>query len=115
VGAGTGLLAGSAVGAGNASISAEGLQQRYDIAYAQCMAASGDHVQALPVAWSYAPYEYGYGYPGYYSPWFDQLSPWAFSAGLAHIISIATMASFMVASIEVSWPSKRRRGSGMRR
>jgi hypothetical protein len=66
IGAGTGLLAGSAVGAGNASSSAAGLQQRYDVAYAQCMAANGDHLQPFPVAWLYGPYGYPYAYPAYY-------------------------------------------------
>jgi hypothetical protein len=70
IGAGTGLLVGSAVGANTASASAVALQQEYDIAYAQCMAASGDHVQAYPVAWLYGPYGYPYVYPAYYSPWF---------------------------------------------
>lgn len=70
VGAGTGLLAGSAVGTSNASASASVLQQRYDIAYAQCMAASGNQVQPLPTASQYAPYRYPYPYPDYYRPWF---------------------------------------------
>jgi hypothetical protein len=70
VGAGTGLLVGSAVGANTASASAVALQQGYDIAYAQCMAASGDHVQAYSVAWPYGAYGYPYAYPPYYSPWF---------------------------------------------
>src|SRR3954447_10690572 len=46
IGAGTGLLAGSAVGAGNARASTGGLQQRYDSAYAQCMASLGNQLQA---------------------------------------------------------------------
>jgi hypothetical protein len=70
VGAGTGLLVGSAVGANTASASAVALQQGYDIAYAQCMAASGDHVQAYPMAWLYGAYGYPYAYPDFYSPWF---------------------------------------------
>jgi hypothetical protein len=70
VGAGTGLLVGSAVGANTASDSAVALQQGYDIAYAQCMAASCDHVQAYSVAWPYGAYGYPYAYPPYYSPWF---------------------------------------------
>ena len=47
VGAGTGLLVGSAAGAGAAGASARTLQQRYDIAYSQCMYAKGHQV---PVA-----------------------------------------------------------------
>jgi hypothetical protein len=46
------------------------LQQRYDIAYAQCMAASGNSVQTLPVAWRYTPYGYyPYALSAYYGPW----------------------------------------------
>lgn len=44
-GAGAGLLMGSAVGASNAGLSADEVQQRYDIAYQQCMAASGNKTQ----------------------------------------------------------------------
>ena len=68
-GAGTGLLFGSAVGADNAYASGAGLQQRYDLAYAQCMAASGNRLQqALPAAPDYPPYYYWpYGYPAYYT------------------------------------------------
>jgi hypothetical protein len=78
VGAGTGLLFGAAAGASTASASSAEMQERYDVAYAQCMAASGDRLQALPVqyyayAYPYAspyPYPYYYSYPGYYAPWF---------------------------------------------
>lgn len=70
IGAGTGLLAGSAVGVGNASASAAGLQQRYDTAYAQCMASRGDRVQGFPIAGAYGPYGYPYAYPAYYDSWF---------------------------------------------
>jgi hypothetical protein len=75
-GAGTGLLFGSAVGADNAYASGGGLQQRYDLAYAQCMTASGNRLQASPAAPyyppSYGPYAYPayYTYPAYYGPWF---------------------------------------------
>ncbi|QWF71914.1 hypothetical protein KEF85_05505 [Methylomonas paludis] len=44
IGAGGGLLAGSAVGAGTASSSRYGTQERYDIAYVQCMYAKGHQV-----------------------------------------------------------------------
>jgi outer membrane lipoprotein SlyB len=74
IGAGAGLLAGSAIGANNAQASSAGLQQRYDVTYAQCMAAAGDKVPdmnggggAYPAAgYGYPPY--GYGYPGYGYP-----------------------------------------------
>jgi hypothetical protein len=74
-GAGTGLLAGSAVGASNAQTSSHGLQARYDMAYTQCLASTGNKVQT---AAAYAsPYGYYGGYPyhspfygGYYGPGF---------------------------------------------
>jgi hypothetical protein len=74
-GAGAGLLMGSAVGAQNAQISGEGLQQRYDVGYMQCMAANGESVPppqqaAQPVyapAYAYpAPVYYPYPPPAYY-------------------------------------------------
>jgi hypothetical protein len=86
IGAGTGLLAGSAVGAGNAQVTGASLQQRYDMAYTQCIASTGNTVQAAPgpaivgypapaypypypaYAYPYAyPYPYPYPYP-YYGP-----------------------------------------------
>jgi hypothetical protein len=72
---------GAAVGAGNATASAETLQQHYDTAYAQCMTASGDSVQAVPVA---APYTYAYGGPAYFSPWFGPPVAFGFFGGLGH-------------------------------
>ena len=44
IGAGTGLVGGSLVGAGAASSSMYGTQQRYDTAYIQCMYAKGHQV-----------------------------------------------------------------------
>lgn len=44
IGAGTGLLAGSVVGSSAASSSVYGRQERYDIAYIQCMYAKGHQV-----------------------------------------------------------------------
>ncbi|WP_135467974.1 glycine zipper family protein [Crenalkalicoccus roseus] len=80
VGAGAGLLAGSAIGAGTAQASGHALQQAYDAAYAQCMAASGNQVTAgvapLPAvpyghavpAWPYGYYQpYPSYHPGYYA------------------------------------------------
>jgi hypothetical protein len=72
IGAGAGLLTGSAAGANAAVGYGQGAQYQYDVAYAQCMAAAGNQVQA-PQAPSYAGgygypgYGYGYGYP-YYAP-----------------------------------------------
>jgi uncharacterized protein YcfJ len=85
IGAGAGLLGGSAVGAGSAQNSAYGLQQRYDMAYTQCIASTGNSVQAPPApalaygvpAYAYPAYPYpAYGYPypyygygpGYWGP-----------------------------------------------
>jgi len=47
VGAGVGLLSGSMAGAGAAQSSAYGAQQRYDVAYQQCMYSKGHRI---PVA-----------------------------------------------------------------
>lgn len=44
IGAGTGLVAGSIVGTGTAQSSGYAAQQRYDIAYIQCMYAKGHRV-----------------------------------------------------------------------
>jgi len=44
VGAGVGLLGGTSVGTANAQQEAWSIQRRYDIAYVQCMYASGNQV-----------------------------------------------------------------------
>ena len=71
IGAGGGLLTGSAIGSGTAQASAGSLQQQYDIAYVQCMAANGNRAPVI-VAAPYAAYGSPayYGYPGYYAPYF---------------------------------------------
>jgi len=57
----------SAVGANNAQTSSRGLQARYDMAYTQCLASTGNKVQT---AAAYAsPYGYYGGYP-YHSPYY---------------------------------------------
>jgi hypothetical protein len=73
IGGATGLLGGSAIGANNAAASQFSLQQRYDIAYTQCMFAHGHTVQSPPpgyssfaTAWPYGPYPAFW--PGYYGP-----------------------------------------------
>ncbi|MBL6456183.1 glycine zipper family protein [Belnapia sp. T6] len=73
VGAGAGLLTGSAIGANNANASSGSLQQRYDMAYAQCMTSAGNTISApQPPAYAYAPpayaVPYGYPYPYYWGP-----------------------------------------------
>lgn len=67
IGGAAGLLAGSAMGANSAGMSAGALQQRYDVAYTQCMYSKGDSVQsAPPPAYGYPAYGYpAYGYPAY--------------------------------------------------
>jgi len=76
VGAGAGLLAGAAVGASNVAASASVLQQQYDIAYAQCMAASGNTLQQFPGGWPYAPDGYPY--------WFGPPVAFGFFGGFGH-------------------------------
>jgi len=72
VGAGTGLLFGTAAGAGAADASGRTMQQRYDIAYTQCMYAKGHKVPvsgrftsapAAQAAPTYAPPPPPSGYP----------------------------------------------------
>lgn len=48
VGAGSGLLLGTATGAGAGQSASWTLQQRYDIAYQQCMYAHGNQVPGFP-------------------------------------------------------------------
>ncbi len=74
IGGATGLLAGSAIGAGNAQAAGANVQARYDSAYTQCMYAKGNSVQSAPSGYAAYPgpypyvaaYPYGYPYyPGY--------------------------------------------------
>lgn len=48
IGAGAGAVGGTAVGAGGAEQSQRSIQQRYNIAYTQCMASRGNQVPAPP-------------------------------------------------------------------
>jgi uncharacterized protein YcfJ len=60
IGAGSGLAAGGAYGANNSNAANFSLQQRFDIAFTQCMYANGNRVQSAP---------YGYGvYPAFAAP-----------------------------------------------
>lgn len=82
IGAGAGVLGGTAVGAGSASGQNLSLQQRYDLAYSQCMYSRGNQVPGYippghrevpppPPAYSpgYAPPPPpGYAQPGYPTP-----------------------------------------------
>ena len=73
IGGGAGLLTGAAAGAGNAAISAGNVQDRYDIAYQQCMQTTGNKTTlAQAVAPAYPPQPYPPAYvapaPTYYYP-----------------------------------------------
>jgi hypothetical protein len=66
IGAGAGAIGGTAVGAGPAQYAQMSLQQRYDMAYSQCMYARGNQVPGYaPAA---APPPPGYGAPAYPPP-----------------------------------------------
>lgn len=62
VGAASGAIAGTAIGAGPAQQAQYSLQQRYDIAYSQCMYGRGNQVPG------YAPEGAPPPPPGYYPP-----------------------------------------------
>jgi hypothetical protein len=55
VGAGGGLLTGTVAGAQAGAVSSGALQERYDIAYVQCMYAQGDQVPGVGAAPSPSP------------------------------------------------------------
>jgi Glycine-zipper domain len=66
IGAGSGLFLGGASGLNAGAYSAASLQQRYDMSYVQCMAASGNEVPQTVAGTGYpgyAPYGYAYPYP----------------------------------------------------
>lgn len=70
IGAGAGALGGTAVGASQAQNTQYTLQQRYDVAYQQCMYSRGNQVPgyvALEPAYG-APLPPGYALPGYPPP-----------------------------------------------
>lgn len=73
VGAGAGLLAGSSVAGNNAQATANSLQGRYDVAYAQCMVGNGETIQQGPAPAGYAPATGYYAAPPpppvYYAPY----------------------------------------------
>jgi hypothetical protein len=69
IGAGAGALGGTAVGSGPAAQAQYSLQQRYDMAYSQCMYSRGNQVPGFAPAGSPPPPPPGYGYaPGYPPP-----------------------------------------------
>lgn len=70
-GAGMGLMTGSSIGASKAQYSAYESQRRYDMAYVQCMYASGHHVPGYGgMSDRHSPDAPSYYYPGprYYAP-----------------------------------------------
>jgi hypothetical protein len=70
IGGATGLVAGSAIGAGNAQAAGGNIQARYDTAYTQCMYARGNTVQSPPAGYAAYPGGYGYYYPAPYYPYY---------------------------------------------
>ena len=60
IGAASGAVAGTAYGAGPAGYAQYSIQQRYDMAYSQCMYSRGDQVPGYSPPPGYAP---GPGYP----------------------------------------------------
>ena len=75
IGGATGLVGGSMIGASNAQMSYGELQQRYNIAYTQCMYAQGNTVVSRPPGYDYGYGGYPapvYGYPGPYGPYYGR-------------------------------------------
>lgn len=56
VGAGSGAIGGTAIGGSNAGGSQRSLQQRYNIAYEQCMSSKGDRLPHPASVTYYSPY-----------------------------------------------------------
>jgi hypothetical protein len=63
IGAGAGALGGTAVGAGPANQAQYSLQQRYDLAYSQCMYSRGNQVPGYLPPGAAPPPGYAPGYP----------------------------------------------------
>jgi hypothetical protein len=66
IGAGAGLLGGASVAGGQAQDAADDMQQRYDVAYEQCMVGNGDTIQQPQAPVVVAPPPYYGPPPGYY-------------------------------------------------
>ena len=67
IGAGTGALISGGAAANAAAGSAYGLQQQYDVTYAQCMTAAGNDVQLPETGF---PVDFGYAAPPYFAPYY---------------------------------------------
>ena len=68
IGAGAGALGGTAVGAGPATQAQGSLQQRYNLAYSQCMYSRGNQVPGYVAAGPPPPPPPGYAPPPNYAP-----------------------------------------------
>lgn len=68
IGAGAGALGGTAVGAGPAGQAQGGLQQRYNLAYSQCMYSRGNQIPGYIAAGPPPPPPPGYAPPSGYAP-----------------------------------------------
>src|SRR5215470_2576786 len=75
IGAGSGLFLGGASGLNAGAYSGASLQQRYDMSYVQCMAASGNEVPQTVAGTGFPGYA-GTGFPGYYAPGFAYPYPY---------------------------------------
>jgi hypothetical protein len=80
IGAGAGALGGTAVASGPANAAQYTIQQRYDIAYSQCMYSRGNQVPGYSAAPGYAPPPPSYGSappppPGYPPPGYPPPPP----------------------------------------
>jgi hypothetical protein len=63
IGAGAGLAGGSMVAGNNEQGAQYSMQQRYDIAYSQCMVGNGNTLQQYPMGYYAPPPGYYYGPP----------------------------------------------------
>jgi uncharacterized protein YcfJ len=63
IGAGSGALLGSAAGANSSQWAQMGIQQRYNVAYQQCMYARGNQVQGYQPVYGAPVYVYSYAPP----------------------------------------------------
>jgi hypothetical protein len=87
IGAASGAVVGSAGGASYSGAAGYGIQQRYNIAYAQCMAAHGNNVPTTQAAYGppaapYYPVGYPYPYyPGFYGPYYGPAFGFGFGYG----------------------------------
>lgn len=68
IGGGIGLLGGMAAAGNNTQVTAESLQGRYDVAYAQCMVGHGETIQQAVVPVYVTPPAYYYPPPTIYYP-----------------------------------------------